>query len=182
VTGAPPPSAVPSIGAQRRRLLAEADRRGGSNPPPVTPLATLTPRQLDELTARNRLKGAGHAVLRVARLGGQGVGRAMIFIKITADVERAVLGPSPAGFIARLRGGDCALLTDLIVSEEQRGRGIGAVLVRDALRVAAGAGLGRLSLEVRPDNEPAMRLYRRLGFERGGDGDGTVILSRAVAP
>src|SRR5688500_14554441 len=102
---------------------------------------------------------AGDGVLRVGRLLGQGVGRALIFLRITPAVERAVLAPSPPGFADDLRARDSGLLTDLIVSEEQRCRGIGTLLVRDALRVAAAAGRSRLSLEVRRDNLAALRIY-----------------------
>lgn len=46
-----------------------------------------------------------------------------------------------------------------------RGRGIGTLLVRSLLERARAAGVGAVSLSVEEDN-PAMRLYERLGFER----------------
>ncbi len=46
-----------------------------------------------------------------------------------------------------------------------RGRGIGRALVAAAMAQAALDGFGRLSLSVEPDN-PATRLYERLGFRR----------------
>ena len=148
--------------------------------PPVMPAVSLTEEQQQELAELNRIMAAGDGVLRVGRLFGQGVGRSLIFLRITGAVERAVLGASAPGFAAQLRAGRSALLTDLIVSEEHRGRGIGTLLVRDALRVTVAAGLVRLSLEVRRDNVPALRIYQRLGFEIAGGEDEVVMVSRRV--
>ena len=47
-----------------------------------------------------------------------------------------------------------------------RGRGLGSALVLQALHGFRLAGLGRTFLEVTAENEPAVRLYRRLGFRR----------------
>jgi GNAT superfamily N-acetyltransferase len=45
-----------------------------------------------------------------------------------------------------------------------RGRGLGTCLLYRALRGFRQAGLGHVFLEVTADNEGAIRLYRRLGF------------------
>ena len=47
---------------------------------------------------------------------------------------------------------------------EYRGRGIGARLLRAALDTARRNGLERVELDVFESNEPAIRLYRRMGF------------------
>lgn len=152
--------------------------------PPVMPQATLTAEQQQELVELNRIMAAGDGVLRVGRLLGQGVGRALLFVRITDGVERAVLGASPPGLAARLRETRSSLLTDLIVTEEHRGRGIGTLLVRDALRLTLLSGLQRLTLEVRRDNLPAIRIYERLGFDiaPGEDAAEVVMISRKVVP
>lgn len=51
------------------------------------------------------------------------------------------------------------------VTAAYRGRGIGRALVAAAMAQAAVDGFDRLSLSVEPDN-PASRLYQRLGFRR----------------
>lgn len=150
-------------------------------PPPVAATAQLTPAQSLELAALNRMLAAGDGVLRVARVDGRGVGRALLFFRITAEVERMVLGGSQPGFADALRAADSALLTDLVVVESHRGRGIGTLLVEDALALSARAGLVRLSLEVRRDNAVALRMYARLGFEISGDGE-VATCSRAAIP
>jgi RimJ/RimL family protein N-acetyltransferase len=51
---------------------------------------------------------------------------------------------------------------------EYRGRGIGGELLKACIEVAKERGITRVELETRADNEPALRLYRRLGFEYEG--------------
>jgi ribosomal protein S18 acetylase RimI-like enzyme len=149
-------------------------------PPPVAAAAPLTPAQTLELAALNVMLAAGDGVLRVARVAGNGVGRSLIFFRITAEVEAMVLGASQPGFAQVLRSTRSALLTDLIVVESHRGRGIGTLLVEDALELTRLAALPRLSLEVRRDNLAAGRIYRRLGFELIGDGE-VAMCTRAVS-
>ena len=56
-----------------------------------------------------------------------------------------------------------------------RGRGTGTALLERLLADARVAGLPALSLSVEPDN-PAARLYRRLGFAEAGGTDGALTL------
>jgi [ribosomal protein S18]-alanine N-acetyltransferase len=140
-----------------------------SHPPPVTAQGPLSERQLRDLAALNQVLLSGDGVLRVARVAGVGVGRALVFVRITELVEQTVV--SEAALAASLRQERSALLTDLVVSGEHRRRGVGTLLVDDARRIARAAGLARLGLEVRADNAAACGLYERLGFTRIGDGE-----------
>jgi len=55
------------------------------------------------------------------------------------------------------------------VRDDWQGRGVGTALVRAALELADGwLGLRRIELNVFPDNEAAIRLYRKFGFEFEG--------------
>jgi len=55
------------------------------------------------------------------------------------------------------------------VHDEWQGKGIGTALMRAGLDLADNwLNLTRLELEVYTDNEPAIRLYERFGFEREG--------------
>ncbi|MBI5935612.1 MAG: GNAT family N-acetyltransferase [Chloroflexi bacterium] len=56
-------------------------------------------------------------------------------------------------------------LTYIGVAESARGQGLGAELARRFCAASAAAGYKRVSLSVETENEPAIRLYRRLGFE-----------------
>jgi ribosomal protein S18 acetylase RimI-like enzyme len=68
-----------------------------------------------------------------------------------------VLYRTPTG----LRG----VIEDVVVDERARGGGVGEALTREALSLAAAAGVGSVSLTSRPEREAANRLYRRVGFE-----------------
>ncbi|WP_106627880.1 ribosomal protein S18-alanine N-acetyltransferase [Selenomonas massiliensis] len=57
-----------------------------------------------------------------------------------------------------------AQVTNIALTASQRGRGLGKVLMEKLMRVAAERGAERMTLEVRPSNTPALRLYEGLGF------------------
>ncbi len=63
------------------------------------------------------------------------------------------------------RGATVARLYSLAVDAAARGSGLAEALVADAERLAARRGCRVLRLEVRPDNRPAIGLYRRLGYQ-----------------
>jgi ribosomal protein S18 acetylase RimI-like enzyme len=69
-----------------------------------------------------------------------------------------VLFPIPTGLRARIE--------DVVVDQAARGRGVGASLSLEALRLAAEAGARSVDLTSRPSREAANRLYRRLGFQQ----------------
>ena len=52
----------------------------------------------------------------------------------------------------------------LMVEAGKRRRGIGTALVEEAVRWAQASGVTKLELHVFPHNEPAIALYRKLGF------------------
>jgi ribosomal protein S18 acetylase RimI-like enzyme len=56
-------------------------------------------------------------------------------------------------------------IQNLGITPPHRGRGVGTYLLFRALRGFRQAGLDRVFLEVTADNEGAIRLYRRLGFQ-----------------
>jgi GNAT superfamily N-acetyltransferase len=107
--------------------------------------------------------------------------------QVTADevaLERALFGPHrfAEAVVARYRDADRGFalffhtfstfagqpglyLEDLYVEPEARGRGIGSELLRYLGRLALERGCARLELAVLHWNQPAIRLYRRLGAE-----------------
>lgn len=78
-------------------------------------------------------------------------------------VAAAPRGPV-VGYAVGWVAADEAELANLAVSEESRGRGIGAELVRAFAAEAGVRGANRLYLEVRVSNVRARRFYERLGF------------------
>jgi RimJ/RimL family protein N-acetyltransferase len=70
----------------------------------------------------------------------------------------------------------------LAVRPESRRRGVGERLLRALLAHAAQAGIRRISLSVEPEN-PALRLYQRVGFHRvGREGGAFTMVADAASP
>lgn len=111
-------------------------------------LAELIPETSDaQLANRWREQSMGYRELMVAEQDGELVGTVSI-----ADASR------PANSLH---------LFALEVVEARRNHGIGAEIVRWVIDEARRRGRERVFLEVRVDN-PARRLYHRLGFRRVG--------------
>lgn len=79
---------------------------------------------------------------------------------------------APRGFVLiREAGGDAEVLT-VAVHPSWQGRGYGRLLLEEALRELYARRVVSLYLEVAADNEAALRLYRRIGFDQVGRRDG----------
>ncbi|WKE64938.1 ribosomal protein S18-alanine N-acetyltransferase [Gallaecimonas kandeliae] len=78
------------------------------------------------------------------------------------------LEDEPVGFSICQRVLDESTLFNICVLPEQRGLGLGKVLMKDLVDEARAAGDSALFLEVRAGNAPAIALYQRFGFEEVG--------------
>lgn len=83
---------------------------------------------------------------------------------LVARVDGPIMGtltlvtfPIPTGFRAWVE--------DVVVDGAARGRGVGAALTREAVRLARAAGARTVDLTSRPSRVAANRLYERLGFQ-----------------
>lgn len=86
-----------------------------------------------------------------------------------------------------LRGENEGHVLDLAVHPRHRRTGIGEALMRKGLRFLVERGVPAVKLEVRVDNETAMGLYEKLGFERVrvlrsyySDGDDAWLMRRRL--
>jgi ribosomal protein S18 acetylase RimI-like enzyme len=88
-------------------------------------------------------------------------------LTLTLEVDGA-----PAGhvMVQRRAGGHHAHVGEIaiVVSNSQRGAGLGRALMEMAIAWGRAVGLTKLSLRVFPDNQRAIGLYRSLGFEEEG--------------
>ncbi|MDP9173195.1 MAG: GNAT family N-acetyltransferase [Planctomycetota bacterium] len=62
-------------------------------------------------------------------------------------------------------GGPACFLEDLVVRPEFRGAGVGTGLLEHAINEARAAGLTRITLLTDADNDGAIKLYKKYGFE-----------------
>lgn len=79
-------------------------------------------------------------------------------------------GDTPLGalLLAPMQPADTVELVYLGLVSEGRGRGLGDLMMRQALAATAARGAGRLSLAVDANNSPALKLYYRHGMQRVG--------------
>lgn len=59
-------------------------------------------------------------------------------------------------------------ITNVAISEEYRGNGIGTRMMEALIQEGIGEGLSAFTLEVREGNEAARRLYNKIGFNEAG--------------
>lgn len=83
---------------------------------------------------------------------------------VALDASSKVVGSLTLA-VFRLPSGVRAWIEDVVVAEDARGHGIGALLVDTAVRVASKMGARTVDLTSRPDRLAANRLYQRAGFE-----------------
>jgi [ribosomal protein S18]-alanine N-acetyltransferase len=70
-----------------------------------------------------------------------------------------------AGFLCRWLIADECHVLNIAVDPDSRRRGIGAVMLREAITEAKSTGANVVTLEVRRSNLPARQLYRKFEFE-----------------
>jgi RimJ/RimL family protein N-acetyltransferase len=95
---------------------------------------------------------------------------------VRRDPNAAVfVAETPAGLVGRLSisrdsGPQSHHVAELglMVAESDRRRGIGTALIEEAVKWARASGIAKLELHVFPHNEPAIALYRKLGFSEEG--------------
>ncbi|MEP7382867.1 MAG: GNAT family N-acetyltransferase [Gemmatimonadota bacterium] len=80
-------------------------------------------------------------------------------------VARSIVGMLTLSIVA-IPSGCHAWIDDVVVDAAWRGRGVAALLVGEALRLAASRGAVSVDLTSRPERSDANRLYQRLGFVR----------------
>ncbi|HPF73356.1 MAG: ribosomal protein S18-alanine N-acetyltransferase [Rhodanobacteraceae bacterium] len=78
------------------------------------------------------------------------------------ETEYALAGYS---LLLTRSGSQAARLYSIAVAPAFRGQGMGRQLLDDVVAQARARGCNELRLEVRQDNEPAIRLYREYGFQ-----------------
>ncbi len=109
--------------------------------------------------------------------------RTLVAMRVGTD-QRKVLG-----YVCRWLVGDEIQILNLAVAPEERGRGVGKLLLDAVLAEARERGLRRVTLEVAADNAPGIRLYRSAGFSIVGrrrryyrDGGDALVMRCGIGP
>lgn len=84
-----------------------------------------------------------------------------VFLSDTFVLERE---GRPLGYVYMQVFDGLAYIRQIVVDPGFRGRGLGRSLMQGAAGRAREAGVERWCLNVKPDNEPAVRLYRQMGL------------------
>jgi ribosomal protein S18 acetylase RimI-like enzyme len=149
--------------------------------------------RLSRRSFRNLLR-AGSAALVVAeaqpRAWRDGEGASQLdfgFQRIEPSEERTILGYALVLFRERAKS---ARLYSIAVADGAKGKGVARALLSAAEDAARARGASTLRLEVRADNQPALKLYERQGYRPFDrlegyyeDGEAAVRLERSlVAP
>lgn len=89
------------------------------------------------------------------------------FEQLLSDPNVIWAGDSRAFALARIAGDEAELLTLACDPDHQR-QGLAAACLTGLLEDASRRGVSRIFLDVAEDNQAALRLYEKMGFERAG--------------
>jgi ribosomal-protein-alanine N-acetyltransferase len=140
-----------------------------------------------EIASRHHA-GAMAAIHRAAFPAAEAWSRDVIFLQLEQPATFGFLHAAGGMILARWVADEAEILT-LAVGPDQRRRGLGAALLRQAMEFAAGLGAVSMFLEVAVDNAPARALYAAHGFAEAGarrhyysDGTDALILRSTLSP
>jgi RimJ/RimL family protein N-acetyltransferase len=141
----------------------------------------------DWLLVRPAVPGDADALVALGRAVAGEDGLWLTYDRTRGDERRNVRGvqrdPNVAVFVAETPDGVVGRLSiareraeysrhvaelGLMVAATARRRGVGSALMQEAIKWAQGIGVVKLELTVFPHNEPAIALYRKLGFREEG--------------
>lgn len=88
-----------------------------------------------------------------------------VYLAYGSEILVADLGNAVIGYVVVSYRGDEAKIMSIAVKNEFRRRGIGKMLLNEAIKRAKKRGMKRIRLEVRESNLPAQKLYKKFGFE-----------------
>ena len=90
-----------------------------------------------------------------------GFGKNKIFDFFVAEVNNSIIGLALFYYKYSTWKGKCLFLEDIIVTENQRGRGIGKLLFDEIVIVSKSQKVRRLEWQVLEWNEPAIKFYKK---------------------
>ena len=80
-----------------------------------------------------------------------------------------MLGGWPCGYLRLDQGADNRTRVSICLAPDARGKGLAAMLLTEAERVARASGLAHLDAEIHPQNAASLRCFEQAGYIRGAD-------------
>lgn len=106
-------------------------------------------------------KAADQVENNLKEMEEDGFGSHPVFGFFVAQENNQIIGLALYYFKYSTWKGKCVFLEDIIVTEKERGRGIGAQLFEEVVKVAKECGARRMEWQVLDWNEPAIGFYKK---------------------
>lgn len=106
-------------------------------------------------------KAPNEVTVTVSDMERDGFGKEKIFDFFVAEDSSGILGMALFYTKYSTWKGKCLFLEDIIVRESLRGKGIGAMLFEEVIKVAKEGKVKRMEWQVLEWNEPALNFYRK---------------------
>jgi GNAT superfamily N-acetyltransferase len=85
---------------------------------------------------------------------------------LVAENERGVVGWTACAVVAHIHTGPYVLVSGFVVDQDERGRGIGRLLMAEVEAWARARGVSSVRLNANAKREAAHRFYQALGFRK----------------
>jgi GNAT superfamily N-acetyltransferase len=108
-------------------------------------------------------KAADQVENTVEEMLQDGFGPNPVYFLLVAEENAEIIGIAIYYIKYSTWKGKCVFLEDIIVTESQRGKGTGALLFEEVIKIAKEMKVRRLEWQVLDWNEPAIRFYKKYG-------------------
>lgn len=106
-------------------------------------------------------KAPDEVEVSVEEMKNWGFGKNKVFDFFVAEENGIIIGIALYYYKYSTWKGKCMFLEDIIVTESQRGKGIGKLLFDEIVKVAKTEKVSRLEWQVLEWNEPAIKFYKK---------------------
>ena len=144
------------------RAARRAGRRGGGAPNGAVPRITIREMRPSDVSQVVKIEEDTSATPWTRSMFLSELGRPTSLDLVAAEAGDVL------GYMMVSRYADVWHILNLCIRAPQRGQGLGGRLLEDLFRRVGGKPHLGFTLEVRVSNEPAIRLYKRMGFLEQG--------------
>lgn len=114
-------------------------------------------------------KAPDEVEVSVAEMKNWGFGKNKVFDFFVAEENKTIIGIALYYYKYSTWKGKCIFLEDIIVTESQRGKGVGKLLFDEIVKVAKAEKVRRLEWQVLEWNEPAINFYKKYNAVLDGE-------------